>query len=94
MTPNMKSQLTIGYIGISIVTIIVLSLLYIKCRDKEKFCTCQGLDRQHYSDPSVTQAEYRSGKVTEYSDLVRGAPYDYMAKQTQFKPYRSTSSTN
>ncbi len=86
MPPNM----IIIYIIMSVAVIGVLLALYIKCKGKEKFCTCHGMDRLIASNPSATQQAYRDG-LTENSLFIRGTPYDYTAPETQFHLYPKDS---
>jgi len=71
------SNISIGYVVISLILIIILTYLLVNChmqkKDSEKFgiCTCTGESSKRCSDPFVTTALYDSSQLTENSPLAK-----------------------
>lgn len=90
MAKNSNTAVLI-YVVVSIVVIGVILYLLIKCKNKDKFCTCQGMNSKRCPNPQNLQALYNSGKLTEFTNLA--AAQDGKWRETmaqQFQPYKNT----
>ena len=55
------------YVVVSLVFITTITYLLIKCKNKDKFCTCQGMDKKQNVNIQNLKTHYDSGKLTEFS---------------------------
>lgn len=95
ISPKTKDIITVIYVLVSLAAIGVITYLYISCKGKgEAFVTCQGLDRQIWTPWGKRSNMYRSGQLTESSELTRpDPPWDYNAPMTQFSTYAGVAPT-
>lgn len=77
------------YIIISLLTIIILTVLYLtKCnKSKDGFCISNGIAGKRCNDPRNFQRDYNNG-WTEFSDLTKEPPvWKEEIPETKFKSY-------
>ena len=60
-------SITILYVVVSLIAISILTYFLLICRNKDNFCTCQGMGIKRCPNPENLEYLYSSGKLTEYS---------------------------